>query len=416
MSHPIENRSPALNDPELLRQIHALRKTDNYTNWYYLAREYAFLALVIGTTITSYYVFDDLGISWAWKIPVTFVCIMAVGAGQHRISTLTHEAAHYMLFRNRLLNELVSELFCMFPVMGQTHPYRVQHLGHHQYPNDEERDPDWAQLRMSGHRFQFPMSRARFMWECVIKQLIWPPLPARYIFARARFVTDQGPGSPYRLKQRSRPIMKQVGALFFVGINALLGIGLLWLDSPLWLATVPNVLIVGTFLFFALVPRDWFSEYFIVSDLAPRTQALLRLSYYSVLWTGLAWLSYVTGQPWWFFYLLLWCLPLMTSFALFMILRQLVQHGNADQGRFTNTRNFAVNPLIGFAVFPIGNDYHLPHHLFPMVPHYRLREAHALLMDRESYRKHAVYVEGYFFHRTDPPEHPTVLELMTKDN
>src|SRR5438046_1457278 len=86
-----------LNDPELLRQVNLLRKTDNVTNWYYLAREYLFLAAVIGGTIAFYYILLDKGMSLLWSLPVTFVCIVCVGAGQHRLATLTHEAAHYML-------------------------------------------------------------------------------------------------------------------------------------------------------------------------------------------------------------------------------------------------------------------------------------------------------------------------------
>jgi fatty acid desaturase len=59
-------------------------------------------------------------------------------------------------------------------------------------------------------------------------------------------------------------------------------------------------------------------------------------------------------------------------------------------------------------------DYHLPHHLFPLVPHYRLPELHALLMEHNpEYRAHCTVVEGYFFHRR-PPEHATVLELMAQ--
>ena len=66
------------------------------------------------------------------------------------------------------------------------------------------------------------------------------------------------------------------------------------------------------------------------------------------------------------------------------------------------------------AVFPIGNDYHLPHHLFPMVPHYNLRKLHALLSEKETYRQQAVLVEGYFFPRERPPVHPTVVDVMTQ--
>lgn len=402
-----------LNDPELSRRIHELRKTDNVTSWYYLAREYLFIAAAVGCTIGSYYLIAGWGLSWLWAAPITIVCIFAVGAGQHRLATLTHEASHYMLFRNRLLNELVSEWFCMYPVLGQTHPYRVQHLGHHQYPNDPDRDPDWTQLAMSGHRFTFPMTQWQFLWHCVIKQLLWPPLPIRYILARARFVVDQGEKSPYRLKRRSKPMLKIVGALFLVGMVAALTVSV-WREDAFLLAVLPTSISLATLAFFAMIPANWFGEYFIQSDLSPRTQALMRTTYYSLVWPALGWLTLWTGMPWWLFYLVLWIVPLGTSFALFMILRQLVQHGNADQGRLTNTRNFEINPIISFAVFPIGNDYHLPHHLFPMVPHYNLRKAHDLLMKKTSYQQGATLVEGYFWHRTQPSQHPTVLELMTR--
>lgn len=402
----------SLNDPELLRQVNELRKTDNFINWFYLAREYLFLAAVIGATVSCYYLIDAFSLSWLWAVPATILCIGAVGAGQHRLATLTHEAAHYMLFRNRLLNELVSEWFCMYPILGVTHPYRVQHLGHHQFPNDPERDPDWTQLRASGHRFQFPMTRWGFLWHCVLKQVLWLPNTLRYALVRAFYVIDPGGNSPYRIKRRRSPILFVAGFLYAASLAGSLAL-CVWLEDRWLLAVVPTAIWLAGLAFFGLVPNDWFTEYFIQSDLPPRVQACLRLTFYGLLWPGIAWLTVLTGMPWWFFYGLLWLVPLGTSFAFFMILRQLVQHGNADRGRYTNTRNFEVNPLISFAVFPIGNDYHLPHHLFPMVPHYNLRKAHALLQSIPEYERQAVLVEGYFLHR-DPPKHPTVVELMTR--
>src|SRR5437868_5734239 len=216
-----------LNDPELLREVNLLRKTDNATNWYYLAREYLFLAAVIGGTIGFYYFLLDRSLALVWSLPVTLLCIVCVGAGQHRLATLTHEAAHYMLFRNRLLNELVSEWFCMFPILGTTHSYRVQHLGHHQYPNDPDRDPDWTQMQLSGHRYQFPMTRGRFLWECVLKQILWPPKLLRYVLVRARFRVDRGADTPYRMKRRqARPLaLARLG--FSAGILATLVAGVL---------------------------------------------------------------------------------------------------------------------------------------------------------------------------------------------
>jgi len=120
-----------IRSPEILRQVNVLRRPDNVTNWFYLAREYLFLASVIGLTIAFYHYRATWDIAAAWNIPVTLAAIVLIGAGQHRLTTLGHEASHYMLFRHRLLNELTSDLLCMFPVWSTTHHYRIQHLAHH---------------------------------------------------------------------------------------------------------------------------------------------------------------------------------------------------------------------------------------------------------------------------------------------
>lgn len=393
-------------DPDILRQVAALRQADNVTNWFYLAREYLLLALPIAGTILLY---EQAPL---WAAPAILLTIVWVGASQHRLATLTHEAAHYILFRQRLLNELVSELCCMFPMLGTTHSYRVQHLGHHQFPNDPERDPDWTQLRQSGHRYRFPMSRGQFLWECFFKQLLWVPSLLRYVLVRARFVVHQGEDTPYRMKRFTHPLLRIVGLVYHVGLVAMLVV-LVWYEQAglLW---IPAVLLAGVLGIYVLAPERWLAEYAIKCDIPVRWQTCLRLSFNTFLWTGLAALTLWTGRPWWLYYFVLWLVPLGTSFSLFMILRQLVQHGNADQERFSNTRIFLVHPLLSMAVFPIGQDYHLPHHLFPMVPHYNLRKLHALLLQTEPYREQAQMVKGYFFPPDKPPQHPTVVDIMTQ--
>src|SRR5262245_55465225 len=104
-----------LNDADLIRRVNALRATDNWTNWLYIAREYLFLGGVVGLTLLFYHWRIAEGLPWLWDVPVTVLAVVLVGAGQHRLSTLAHEASHYMLFRNRLLNEVVSDYLCMFP-------------------------------------------------------------------------------------------------------------------------------------------------------------------------------------------------------------------------------------------------------------------------------------------------------------
>ncbi len=404
----------SLNDPDIQRQIADLRRSDNVRGWWYIAREYLFLAVVFGLTVAFYSWLEAAEFSWAWAIPVTIVAITLIGGGQQRLATLTHEAAHYMLFRNRTLNEFCSEWFCMFPIFGTTHSYRVQHLGHHQYPNDPERDPDWVQMSRSGHRYTFPMTRWQFLWQCVLKQILVPIYPIRYALVRATYVVDKGDNTPYRMNRHQSKILRLFLLAFHLTLIGTLSVAVVMQDY-LMLGLAPlGVWIVGI-TFFTFAPADWFEDYFIKPDMSLRVQKCLRITFNTIVLTTVALLTLWTGKPWWFYYWVLWVMPLGTSFAFFMILRQVVQHGNADQARFTNTRVFHVNWLINWAVFPIGNDYHLPHHLFPMVPHYNLRTLHDLLMKTEEYQREATLVEGYFVPAETPPKHPTVLDLMTQE-
>ena len=173
------------------------------------------------------------GRGYRFTVPVTLVAIVLVGAGQHRLTTLAHEASHYVLFKHRLLNELASDFLCMFPMWSATHHYRLQHLAHHQFPNDPERDPDIAQMDASGHRFHFPMTPRRFIWECVIKQVLVFPngtvqtaqgglltVPGTNIgrFSQSRFavVPEIGLNLGYQVTQRMK---------VFVGYNFLYPLG-----------------------------------------------------------------------------------------------------------------------------------------------------------------------------------------------
>ncbi len=401
--------TPSLRDPGFLRQINVLRQTDNFRNWFYLAREYAWLAAVIGLTIAFYQWLAAAGLSLVWAAPVTLVTILLVGAGQHRLGALTHEAAHYILFRNRLLAELVSEWFCMFPMLGTTHSYRVQHMGHHQYPNDPDRDPDWAQLRISGHRFRFPMSRAAFLWHGLVKQILLPYLLLRYALARAFFVVDHGEGTPYRMKRYQSRVLKLAAISYHLALLGLLAAGIV-LDDVRWLAPVP-VLLGAVLAVYALAPERWFAEYAIRPDISVRQQrsagAVQHLAVvgdrdpdavdrHAVVAVLLRALARAAGH-------------VVRAVHDLAAARAAWQRGSRA---YTNTRVFLVHPFVRFAVFPLGQDYHLPHHLFPLVPHYNLRKLHALLLATEPYRRHAVVVKGYFVSPETPPQHPTVLDLM----
>jgi fatty acid desaturase len=137
-----------------------------------------------------------------------------------------------------------------------------------------------------------------------------------------------------------------------------------------------------------------------------------RVAYFALLYGTLTFLTVTGRAPAWHWFGLYWVLPLFTAFPLFMMLRQWVQHGNADRGRYTNTRVFLTGPLVRYAVFPWGMDYHLPHHLMASVPHYNLRRLHALMQRDPVYREKGVVLHGFFA----APEGPSALAALGPDH
>jgi hypothetical protein len=144
---------------------------------------------------------------------------------------------------------------------------------------------------------------------------------------------------------------------------------------------------------------------------SPRVAGVLRLAYFTALLIALGLLRPATGGRSSTYFWLLWVMPMVTTFPFFMLLRDVYQHTNADDGRLTNTRVFFADPFTRWAVFVYGQDMHVPHHLFPMVPHYRLPALHRLLKQRhDGYAAEVVECHGTFANRGSGP---TILDTLT---
>jgi fatty acid desaturase len=131
---------------------------------------------------------------------------------------------------------------------------------------------------------------------------------------------------------------------------------------------------------------------------------------------GAYWLSVLTvvhlTHSWPIFFLF-WVAPLLTFYAFYMQLREIAHHSNAPgDGEFRHSRNFFCSPLVNWAIFPYGQDYHLTHHVFGLMPHYHLLHAHGVLMRYPPYRDQAVACTGYFFRRWGS-DGPTVLDVLS---
>ena len=100
-----------------------------------------------------------------------------------------------------------------------------------------------------------------------------------------------------------------------------------------------------------------------------------------------------------------------TTFMVYMLLRDVYQHANADDGRLTNSRIFFADPFTRWAVFVYGQDVHVTHHLFPAIPHYHLAALHRLLRaEHGEYAAKVVECHGTF---ANGRGEPTILDVLS---
>lgn len=400
---------PEASRAEFAAELARLRRLDNHSNWRYLAQTWLYLVVVIVAAVAFVEFRSSARLAWWWDVPVVAVAVVLIGAGQHQLAGATHEATHHILFKNRWLNELASDLLCMYPLFSSTYHFRLHHLAHHNYVNDPVRDPDFAQLAASGHAYDFPMEKQAFVW-AVIRNL-WPPKLARYIYERVKINSLGEAGVAY--SKQTTPQRNGVGpAIAFVAALAAVAIVGSRVASPWPLAVGPLVVWSAAAAYLLARPSKSFLQNRLRPVIPHRVSALLRATFMTLLVSAIGWGNRLSGAWVGGYFLLLWGAPILTSFAFFMILRQVIQHGNGDRGRLTNTRIFYVHPFIRWAVFPYGMDIHLPHHLYATVPHYRLPQLHDLLLRQPEYAERGQIVEGYFLPRRRGQVAPTALEVI----
>jgi fatty acid desaturase len=100
-----------------------------------------------------------------WNPLLYVLAVMFIGARQHALLILGHDASHYRTLRTRWQNDLFANFFMMWPTFASVEGFRKFHGTHHQYtslPDDGNRHiwythdaagelaPDW----------QFPKTRA----------------------------------------------------------------------------------------------------------------------------------------------------------------------------------------------------------------------------------------------------------------
>ena len=169
--------------------------------------------------------------AWAvaavWTHPVTILlAIIIVGARQHGMAILMHDAAHGVLFRTKALNEFVGRWLLGAPYGGDMESYRHYHLQHHRHTQQAD-DPD---LALSA---KFPTSRASLRRKFV-RDL------TGQTFLRLRLAAFRKTHTPgMDAFQKSSPVPTFLTNIVMFGVLAALGVW--WVYPVLWLLPLMTV-------------------------------------------------------------------------------------------------------------------------------------------------------------------------------
>ena len=256
---------------------------------------------------------------WVWPSPWVVVSIVVIGVQQHALFILAHEAAHYRLLRGRAANDAIGRAIGMVGAISMC-TYRVIHRLHHNNLYTDE-DPDTA---IHGG---YPRGTA-YLWKKLAQDIVgWNAWKTFAYFFGAPAINDQSQRAARPLDDTSPQLRRS-----------------------------------------ARIDR-WFVVAF---------QLLAPLACFALGgWRGLAQ------------YAAFWLVPMLTILQPILRLRAICGHGATTDfsspltaARSNRTGGSAANVLGRALLFPHHVNYHLEHHLYPAVPHYRLPRLHRLLAEK----------------------------------
>jgi fatty acid desaturase len=90
-----------------------------------------------------------------WHPALFLLAVAWIGARQHALAVLMHDAAHYRAAQNRWLNDFLGVL-ASAPLFISLHAYRHEHFAHHRHVNTND-DPQWVDRDTP--QWKFPKTR-----------------------------------------------------------------------------------------------------------------------------------------------------------------------------------------------------------------------------------------------------------------
>ena len=97
------------------------------------------------------------------------IALFVVGNRIQGLALLGHEGAHYMVSKNKVLNDFLTNIFTFYAYGFNVEPYRHMHIKHHEYLGSQL-DPELDEKRKTATAWDLPMSRkdmiVQFLRDC----------------------------------------------------------------------------------------------------------------------------------------------------------------------------------------------------------------------------------------------------------
>ena len=139
-------------------------------------------------------------------------------------------------------------------------------------------------------------------------------------------------------------------------------------------------------------------------------QVKVIVTFFNVSFMTIFWITVILTSQYFEFaqeLILYWIIPYLTTFTIINFIAEISEHGkiydkdrkkekeNLIEFASKNTRNMILNFPLNYILFPNGDGYHALHHMFPIVPGFKLHEFHIILKNSDFYReikfKHNTY-------------------------
>jgi fatty acid desaturase len=151
--------------------------------------------------------------------PITYLlAVIIVGARMHALAILMHDASHFRFLKNRKMNDLVTNLFTMYPLFTSIEKYRDNHMRHHRHLNSDH-DPDWV-AKLTKREFRFPKTKAEFILT-ILSYLVFYQGVLDAVWFLKRFQSAKGKSADNASHKRDR-------LLFTVVLFTILTVAGLW--------------------------------------------------------------------------------------------------------------------------------------------------------------------------------------------